>query len=71
MELKIGCGSFSTMFILFCIFLVLKLCNVITWSWWWITAPLWAGIAVLLAFVLVCLVIFLSLWFGDKLKWKR
>lgn len=27
--------------ILFLIFLVLKLCNVITWSWWWVTAPLW------------------------------
>lgn len=26
---------------LFLAFLVLKLCNVITWSWWWITAPLW------------------------------
>ena len=27
--------------ILFVVFLVLKLCNVIDWSWWWITAPLW------------------------------
>jgi hypothetical protein len=27
--------------ILFIVFLVLKLCGVITWSWWWVTAPLW------------------------------
>lgn len=27
--------------ILFVIFVVLKLCEVITWSWWWVTAPLW------------------------------
>lgn len=22
-------------------FVVLKLCNVISWSWWWVTAPFW------------------------------
>lgn len=30
---------------LFLVFLVLKLCNIINWSWWWITCPLWGGIA--------------------------
>lgn len=30
------------------VFIVLKLCNVITWSWLWVTAPLWipAGLCV-------------------------
>ena len=27
--------------ILFIVFLVLKLTNVIDWSWWWVTSPLW------------------------------
>ena len=27
--------------ILFIVFLVLKLANVIDWSWWWVTSPLW------------------------------
>lgn len=31
--------------VLFVVFLVLKLTHVIDWSWWWITAPLWAGLA--------------------------
>lgn len=31
--------SFSI--VLFLIFLVLKLTAVISWSWWWVTAPLW------------------------------
>lgn len=31
--------------VLFCIFLVLKLTNVISWSWWWVTAPLWIPMA--------------------------
>lgn len=44
-------GSFLTM--LFFIFLILKLTNVIDWSWWWITAPLWF----LPAFVVVLIVV--------------
>lgn len=28
-------------------FIVLKLCKVIDWSWWWITCPIWGPIAVL------------------------
>lgn len=33
--MKIDCGF------LFIVFMVLKLCNQIDWSWWWVTAPLW------------------------------
>lgn len=36
---------------LFLVFLVLKLTGAIHWSWWWVTAPLWAPVA----FVLVTL----------------
>lgn len=25
-------------------FVVLKLCGVINWSWWWVTCPFWAWI---------------------------
>ncbi len=28
-------------------FIVLKLCGVITWSWWWVLCPAWAGIALI------------------------
>lgn len=38
--------------VLFLIFLVLKLCNVINWSWWWIFAPLYPA-AVLILFIVV------------------
>ena len=31
------------------VFITLKLCHVIDWSWWWVTAPLWAPIAIALA----------------------
>ena len=35
-------------------FVVLKLCHVIDWSWWWVLSPFWvpAGIAVILLFIL-------------------
>lgn len=33
---------FSVMFV---VFLVLKLTNVIDWSWWLVTLPLWSGLA--------------------------
>ena len=30
-------------------FVTLKLCKVIDWSWWYVTMPLWGGIALALA----------------------
>ena len=40
--------------LIFLVFLVLKLAGIIAWSWWWVTAPLWIG----LALALVVLVVF-------------
>lgn len=37
------------MFLLFIVFLVLKLTEIINWSWWWITAPLWGPVAIFFA----------------------
>jgi len=36
-------------FILFVVFLVLKLTKVIGWSWWWVTSPLWIPTAIAVA----------------------
>ena len=43
-----GCGIGSPAFILFVIFLILKLTETIDWSWWWVTCPLWAGFAIII-----------------------
>ena len=45
------------MFLLFLVFLVLKLCGVIAWSWWLVTLPLWFGLAALAVAVLFALVL--------------
>ena len=28
------------------VFIVLKLCGVVTWSWWWVLSPIWISIVV-------------------------
>ena len=33
---------------LFLVFLILKLCGKIDWSWWWVTAPLWGPVALVI-----------------------
>lgn len=39
--------------VLFLVFLVLKLTGVVVWSWWWVTAPLWGGVAIILVFAIL------------------
>src|SRR3990167_833724 len=34
-------GGVSLPLVLFVVFLVLKLTDLINWSWWWVTSPLW------------------------------
>lgn len=29
-------------------FIILKLCRVIDWSWWWVISPLWIPICIVL-----------------------
>ena len=53
--------------VLFLIFLVLKLCNVITWSWWWVTAPLWIS-AILWVLILAGVFIYYVL---EDTRWER
>ena len=47
----IGLGT-----ILFIVFLILKLCGTINWSWWWVTAPLWAPFAL---FLVCCVIVYM------------
>ena len=35
------------------VFITLKLCNVIAWSWWWVLAPLWIGFAIIAVILIV------------------
>jgi len=41
--------------VLFLIFMTLKLANLITWSWWWVTAPIWIPFASVMVLVIIAL----------------
>lgn len=65
----IGMGFFSLLFLLF---LGLKLGEVgvvAGWSWWWVTAPLWGPLALVLVFFFVAVLV--AIVFGiDSIKTK-
>ena len=47
--------------ILFTIFATLKLTGNITWSWWWVTAPLWGGVVLFFSILIfVILLVFFA-----------
>ncbi len=48
----------STPMVLFALLTILKLSNVINWSWWWIISPIWIPIVLVIAFlILTCIVL--------------
>jgi hypothetical protein len=56
-----GIGFFGLLAI---VFITLKLMGYITWSWWWVLAPLWAPLAVVLAIFLI--IVIFALAFGKR-----
>ena len=54
-------GGIGLCGVLFVAFLVLKLCGVIGWSWWWVTCPLWAPAAIVIGVVLIVIAVKLRL----------
>lgn len=38
--------GFTTLLLL--VFIILKLCKVIEWSWWWVLSPLWISLLLIL-----------------------
>lgn len=50
-------GGIGISTVLFLIFLVLKLIGTISWSWWWVFAPLWIPFALIFGFLILAIVI--------------
>ena len=48
MNSSAGDTGISATSLLGVVFVTLKLMGYINWSWWWVTAPFWAPVAVLL-----------------------
>ena len=56
-------GGISFAGILAIVFIVLKLTKVITWSWWWVTCPLWLPWALA---VVVAVIYFIYLLIKER-----
>ena len=48
-------------------FVVLKLCKVIDWSWWWVLSPIWISTALT---ILVVLIGIIAIYVRDK-RWSK
>ena len=58
-KISVQIGSFPTLLTI--AFIVLKLCNVIAWSWWWVLALLWIPVAIValgLLFIFILYMVF-------------
>lgn len=45
------------------VFVVLQLCKVINWSWWWVLSPLWISTGI---FVLILIVTFIIVAISNR-----
>lgn len=50
-------GGISFCGLLTIVFIAAKLVGAITWSWWWVLAPLWIPWALFILFVGICLAV--------------
>lgn len=55
-----GIGFLGALTILF---IALKLTHVIDWSWWWVLAPLWIPVAVVLGIIAIAAIVALFVKF--------
>ena len=64
-------GGLTFLQVLFLIFLVLKLTGktvVASWSWWWVTAPLWGGFAIgVVVWIIIMIILGLAVLLNKRL----
>ena len=55
-EKNVKVGGLDALTLLGLIFVTLKLCSVINWSWWWVLLPFWGGLALVLVIVMIAFI---------------
>jgi hypothetical protein len=63
-SMSIG-GLFTTLLLV--AFIVLKLCNVIKWSWIWVLSPIWIPIGL----VIIGLIVYVIFWWRKSVDTKK
>lgn len=46
-------GGIGFVGLLTIVFIVLKLCGIITWSWLWVLSPIWISVALVVAILII------------------
>ena len=59
-------GGLNFCEVLLVVFIVLKLCKVINWSWWWVLSPFWIPFALWGILVLITVLIHCFYWLKNK-----
>ena len=57
-DIKYSSGGFPFFSILAIIFIVLKVLDIITWSWVWVLSPIWVG---MICYGIVCIIVIILL----------
>lgn len=70
-NVHLSLGNIGLFSLLGVLFIGLKLARIITWSWWWVTAPLWGPYTLLLLAVIVALVVALIGAYRDEKRVTR
>lgn len=60
-KVSVGCPGFGALLTI--AFIILKLCGVITWSWFWVLSPLIFSIA--LTLIATVIIVVLVVWYGK------
>lgn len=54
---KTSTGGITFLGLLAIVFIVLRLTDVISWSWWWVLAPIWGPLAIAIAALVVYVIL--------------
>ena len=60
---RFGLSIFDISVLLTIVFVILKLCGVIAWSWWWAVSPVVSAIGL---FILSVIILFILGWILSK-----
>lgn len=60
---RFGLSIFDISVLLTIVFVVLKLCGVIAWSWWWVVSPIVFAIGL---FIIAVIILFILGWILSK-----
>lgn len=64
-------GGIGVIGVLTIVFIVLKLCNVISWSWLWVLSPIWISTAFVLAVcVIIAIIMIVQKWYLKRISKK-